>query len=154
MEKNIASGDLAPEEFLKRRQKLETYAEGVRQDNDFFDELKAKDLALSLGPRPTNWDNGIHALKRGFIISLPFLLLYLLTFLIKQIRLDSSFVFLWTALRIITFVLDWAVYAFFFGYFFNQLQGESGLKKGLRVALVVIACLFPVWLASGFSSVE
>ena len=154
MEKDIASGDLAPEEFLKRRQKLETYAEGVLQDNDFFDELKAKDLALSLGPRPTNWDNGVHALKRGFIISLPFLLLYLLTFLIKQIRLDSSFVFLWTALRIITFVLDWALYAFFFGYFFNQLQGESGLKKGLRVALVVIACLFPVWLASGFSSVE
>lgn len=154
MEKDVASGDLAPEEFVKRRQKLETYAEGVRQDNDFFDELKAKDLALSLGPRPTNWDNGVHALKRGFIISLPFLLLYLLTFLIKQIRLDSSFVFLWTVLRIITFVLDWALYAFFFGYFFNQLQGESGLKKGLRVALVVIACLFPVWLASGFSSVE
>jgi hypothetical protein len=154
MEKDIASGDLDPEEFVKRRQKLETYAEGVRQDNDFFDDLKAKDLALSLGPHPTNWDNGVHALKRGFIISLPFLLLYLLTFLIKQIRLDSSFVFLWTALRIITFVLDWALYAFFFGYFFNQLQGESGLKKGLRVALVVIACLFPVWLASGFSSVE
>jgi hypothetical protein len=154
MEKNIASGDLAPEEFLKRRQKLETYAEAVRQENDFHYELKAKDLALSLGPCPTNWDNGVHALKRGFIISLPFLLLYLLTFLIKQIRLDSSFVFLWTVLRIITFVLDWALYAFFFGYFFNQLQGESGLKKGLRVALVVIACLFPVWLTSGSSLVE
>jgi hypothetical protein len=126
----------------------------VRQENDFHYELKAKDLALSLGPCPTNWDNGVHALKRGFIISLPFLLLYLLTFLIKQIRLDSSFVFLWTVLRIITFVLDWALYAFFFGYFFNQLQGESGLKKGLRVALVVIACLFPVWLTSGSSLVE
>lgn len=154
MEKKIASGDLAVEEFLKRRLKLEKYAAGVRAENNFFYDLEAKDLALSLGPYRTNWLNGIHALKRGLIISLPFILFYLLTFVIKQIRLNSSFVFLWTSLRIITFMLDWAVYAFFFGYFFNQLKGELGLKKGLRVALVVIACLSPVWLTSGVSAVE
>jgi hypothetical protein len=154
MEKKIAAGDLAIEEFLKRRSKLETYAAGVREDNNFFYDLEAKDLALSLGPYQTNWLNGIHALKRGLVISLPFILFYLLTFLLKQIRLDSPFVFLWTTLRIIEFMLDWAVYAFFFGYFFNQLKGELGLKKGLRVALVVIACLAPVWLTSGTSTVE
>ena len=154
MEKKIGAGDVAVEEFLTRRQKLEKHADRVRQENDFFYELEAKDLALSLGPHRTNWLNGMHAVKRGLIISLPFLLLYVLTFLIKQIRLDSSFVVLWTILQLITFVLDWGIYAFFFGYFFNQLQGESGLKKGLRVALVVIACLSPVWLTSSLSAVE
>ncbi len=154
MEKKIAAGDLAVEEFLQRRLKLEKYAAGVREENDFFYDLEAKDLALTLGPHRTNWLNGIHAVKRGLIISLPFIVFYLLTFLIKEIRLNAPFVFLWTSLRIITFILDWAIYAFFFGYFFNQLKGESGLKKGLRVALVVIACLSPVWLTSGASSVE
>jgi hypothetical protein len=153
MEKKIAAGDLQLEEFLKRRHKLETYAASVEEENNFFYELKAKDLALSLGPNPTDWSNGVHALERGLLISLPFLIFYLLTFF-KQTRLDSSFFVLSTTLRIFAFVLDWVVYAFFFGYFFNQLQGESGLKKGLRVALVIIVCLSPVWLASGISAVE
>lgn len=160
MEKKIVSGDLKASEFMKRREDLESYAATMREQNIVFCELnsresvEAKDLALCLGPHQTSWENGIHALKRGLIISLPFLLLYLLTFLIRQIRLENPFVFLWTSLRIITFVLDWAIYAFFFGYFFNQLSGESGLKKGLKVALVVVACFSPMWLMSGISSVE
>jgi hypothetical protein len=153
MEKEIATGDLTIDDFLQRRVELENYAAGVRQKTSLPHGLEARD-ALSLGPHPTNWLNGLHAVRRGVILSLPFIVLYLLTFLIKQIRLDSPFIFLWTSLRIITFVLEWAVYAFFFGYFFNHLQGESGLKKGLRVAAVVIACLSPVWLMSGVSSVE
>ncbi|HEV2829418.1 MAG TPA: DUF6185 family protein [Pyrinomonadaceae bacterium] len=153
MEKEIATGDLTIDNFLQRRVELENYAVRVRQKNPLPYGLEARD-ALSLGPNPTNWLNGLHAVTRGVILSLPFIALYLLTFLIKQIRLDSPFIFLWTSLRIITFVLEWAVYAFFFGYFFNQLQGESGLKKGLKVAAVVICCLSPVWLMSGVSSVE
>ncbi|HXM35141.1 MAG TPA: DUF6185 family protein, partial [Pyrinomonadaceae bacterium] len=155
MEKKIVSGDLAIEEFLARRAKLENFAAGVREAaHDLSEEMETSELALSLGPYETNWLNGWHAVKRGLLISLPFLVFYLMTFVLKQIRLDSPFVFLWTSLRIFTFVLDWAAYAFFFGYFFNQLQGESGLKKGLKVALVVIACLSPVWLISGVSAVE
>jgi hypothetical protein len=40
------------------------------------------------------------------------------------------------------------VSAFFFGYFFAYIRGETGLKKGARVAAAVALCLLPVWVFS------
>jgi hypothetical protein len=46
---------------------------------------------------------------------------------------------------------DWLLGSFFLGYFFSAIQGSTGLRKGLRLSLAIVACLLPVWLVGALT---
>lgn len=154
LRKKVNSGDMTPTEFEKRRTEVEEYAAQLEREQALPYGLKARNVILNFGPHETNWENGVHAVKRGLIIALPFLIVYLWTFLLEQRRSGQAYLLLWLIIRLVDFLSGWVISAFFFGYFFPYIRGESGLKKGLRVAATVILCLTPVWFLSGSSTVE
>jgi hypothetical protein len=39
----------------------------------------------------------------------------------------------------------------FFGFFFEQIRGRSGLEKGLSLAAVLTVCQLPVWISTSTS---
>lgn len=151
--KKVASGDLTVEQFVERKAEIEGYESEAKLDNKVEGGLNAKDVVLNFGPYQSSWENGVHAVKYGLLIALPFLLVFG-TLLLRQVRPDSPFLPLWVSARLFSFVMGWVVSAFFFGYFFARLRGETGLKKGLNTAVVIIICFTPVWLMSGLSPVE
>lgn len=154
LHKKINSGDLTPTEFEKRKSEIEDYAARLEQEQALPYGLKTKNVILNFGPYETDWENGVHAVRRGLIIALPFLIVYLWTFLLEQRRSGQAYLLLWLTIRLVDFLSGWVVSAFFFGYFFSYIRGDSGLKKGLNVAATVIICLTPVWFLSGSSTVE
>lgn len=154
LRKKINSGDLSPTEFEKRKSEIEDYAARLEQEQVLPYGLKTKNVVLNFGPHETDWENGVYAVRRGLIIALPFLIVYLWTFLLEQRRSGQAYLLLWVAIRLIDFLSGWVVSAFFFGYFFSYIRGDSGLKKGLHVAATVIICLTPVWFLYGSSTVE
>jgi hypothetical protein len=82
----------------------------------------------------------------------PLLLLYIFVFLLKEIRPFYSLFWLWFFTRLVVFIMDGLVGAFFFGFFFNWIRGASGLKKGINISLAIILCLLPSWIAPLSSS--
>jgi hypothetical protein len=110
-------------------------------------EVMAESLLLSVGPFENDMKNGSWAVKRGAALAMPFLIFYLWEVLRREIG-TPSYLMLRVLSPMIAFFVYWCVSAFFFGYFFAYIRGETGLKKGARVAAAVALCLLPVWVFS------
>jgi hypothetical protein len=109
--------------------------------------LRAEMTVLSIGPNTDDWINGRWCLKWGAALIAPFLLVYLLLLLVQSTYLsNSTFGFMLALNQVLTFLSDWLIAAFFFGYYFRYIRGASGLQKGLRTACAMIICLLPAWL--------
>jgi len=147
LRKKVISGEMTPHDFEQQRAQVEAFVGeprfGVRPQ-----ALDASEAVLSVGPCATDWENGIWALRRGALLALPLVILYVLVFLIKALWLQNPYRGLAIGLQLVGAFADWLLGAFFLGYFFSAIRGTSGLRKGLRVSFAIVACFLPMWLVA------
>lgn len=143
----VSSGDITLQEFEDRKSEIEKYAAEKERASTHGNGIHAKSTVLGIGPRAEDWENGRWALKWAAALIAPFLVVYLLLLLLRPDGFsDTVFGFMFGFNQLLFFVADWLLSAFFFGYFFRYIRGNSGLEKGLRTALALIICLAPTWL--------
>jgi Family of unknown function (DUF6185) len=144
LRKKVVSGEMTPRNFEQHRAEVEAFV-GEPRFGRRPRALEASDAVLSVGPYPTNWENGLWALRCGALLAVPLVILYVLVFLLKDLLLQNPFRGLAVGRQLIGASANWLLGAFFLGYFFSDLQGTSGLRKGLRVSLAIVGCFLPVW---------
>jgi hypothetical protein len=155
MKAKVISGDMELSEFESRKEQIMTYAAAQESASTLKNGLAAKDVVLSIGPERRDWRNGTIAVRKGSILMLPFLIAYGSLLLLRGgIVVGEPFPLLTNVSSLLTFVADWLIAAFFFGYFFNYIKGDSGIQKGLRIACVIILCLLPAWFSALSAPVE
>ena len=155
MKAKVISGDMELSEFESRKEQIMTYAATQESASTLKNGLAAKDVVLSIGPERRDWRNGTIAVRKGSILMLPFLIAYASLLLLRGgIVVGEPFPLLTNVSSLLTFVADWLIAAFFFGYFFNYIKGDSGIQKGLRIACVIIVCLLPAWFSALSAPVE
>ena len=152
LEKKFGSGDLAFNDYERRKLEIEDYMRKHDEVLPLQNSLRIKDTVLAVGPCNSDWDNGWWAAKRSLVLILPLFLVYSLVFTIREFQPQNLYPFLWFCIQVITFVGDGLIAAFFFGYFFNSFRGSSGLKKGITVSVSIILCLLPAWIVPLSSS--
>jgi hypothetical protein len=138
----------------KRKEKMLTRAEYNHERrkleaSDEITEIKIESRGVSvtaavlgIGPFADNWTNGIWAIKPGLIVAAPIAVFHLWEqiFIIRDSH-SAYYVLLSLTTQLSLDLAYWALAAFFFGYFFKYLTGESGLRKALRLAVVICICL-------------
>ena len=143
----MTSGDLTLQEFEERKSEIEKYAAEKELASTHVNGLHAKTTVLGIGPHTEDWQNGRWCLKWAAAFIAPFLIVYLLLLLLRPTSFSETlFGFMFGFNQLLFFVADWLLSAFFFGYYFRYIRGNSGLEKGLRTALALIICLAPTWL--------
>jgi hypothetical protein len=155
LKEKVSSGDMTLQEFEDRKSQIEKYAYDKELASTHVNGLHAKRTVLGIGPNPEDWRNGKWCLRWGAAVIAPFLLAYLLLLLLRPTSFaESVFGFVFGLNQLLTFVADWLLAAFFFGYFFRYIRGNSGLEKGLRIACTVIICLVPTWITEVSSKTD
>lgn len=148
LDKNRLAGEVSDADYQILKSELEGRINECEKDAKITNHVDVRDVVAAIGPFKTNWENAVWAVKRGFILALLFSTLYLWNLL--QIETWPPEPYYW--LKIVSssgaFFSYWIVCAFFFGYFFICLRGDSGLQKGVYVSTAVILCLTPIWLIS------
>jgi hypothetical protein len=143
--KKLARGESKLADFLKNMNEYEdskkeqekllpTHNDGSRID------------PLAYGPYPTAWANGIHGLSWSLIFGLPWIVIYIFSFL-AETEFNAIFPLLSFVEDLIILVGFWAAIGFVMGYFFPYLRGSSGLQKGLVLGLVLIVARMPLSFA-------
>jgi hypothetical protein len=151
LEKKAASGDLSPRAYIVGTQAIADELRELEHRTNLPIGLKVRDVVLAFGPSRRAWINGCWAAKRAWpvvvVASLPLVAWFLaqeVSIVPARLGVQAAQAAVW----IVSFVATWILGAFVFGYLFDQLRGESGLAKGVRFSLTIVACLLPVWLAS------
>ena len=158
LQKKVYAGDLSLSEFEKRKTELEAGIADCERGATLSCGLTAKDTVLAVGPKVDNWENGIWATRIGLFLLLPFLVIYVIYG--AAMLQAASLLMLWDTYylyyfcRAVIVIANWLVSAFFFGYFFTDIRGNSGLEKGIRLSLAILLCLLPVSLVSASNSAE
>ena len=143
----VTSGDMSLKEFEARKSEIEKYAYDKGLASTHVNGLHAKTTVLSIGPHAEDWKNGKWCLKWGAVLIAPFLAVYVLLLLLRPTSYSQSvFAFAFGLNQLLTFVAEWLLAGFFFGYYFRYIRGNSGLEKGMRTACAIIICLLPTWL--------
>ena len=151
----VLSGDLSLETFEARTTEIESYAKEKELASLLSNGLPARDGVLSVGPYLNNWQNGVWSASRGALLIFPFLCAYLVLLIVRSSTFSlQPYAILFLADQVTTFVFDWLLAAFFFGYFFRDIQGDYGLNKAWRTASLVIICLLPSWLSQISNNID
>lgn len=116
-------------------------------------KFNVRDLILAFGPDKSNWENGKHAARYSLWLAIPFALVYGGIAFLKGVGVPKTFAFLLIATHTIESFADWLILAFFFGYFFKYINGKSGLKKGLTLAVAYTLCILPLVIRDFSSSI-
>jgi hypothetical protein len=108
------------------------------------DGLTARDTVFVYGEKNL-WENALTMVYSGLVLALVPFSFFLYDFLPKtEIRYPYPF----TNILITMFqaLASWLIYAFFFGYFYPNIRGRTGLAKGMAmfVAVVVPFALYRV----------
>jgi hypothetical protein len=98
---------------------------------------------LSLGPSASPWLNAVRSTRYGLLLQMVPLLIYAAFFLPGTLNSNDPRLWLDLVSRLTLFVSEWAALAFFFGLFFEHLAEPTGLRKGLRFGLIVLAITLP-----------
>jgi hypothetical protein len=105
-------------------------------------DVDLKNAPLAFGRYEKAWKNGLYGAGWGSLFALPWLAAYLISFMQgTNFARAYGLSFLAEILSIVTF---WAGIGFFMGYFFPYLRGESGLQKGLNLAMVIMLPTLPL----------
>jgi len=147
----LAKGELKPRKFKtdlstwERDKKIVSRGPKAKLDQ----ELSKHPLAF--GHKPTAWDNAVHGAKWAALLALPWFIIYIVDFM-QGTSFSISYPLLDFLIDILTIFGRWASIGFFLGYFFPYLRGDSGLEKGLWLALVVIAPSLPLYFIQNNSA--
>jgi len=153
------------ESYLKyRRDRFDQLAKGTRKPTELKDDLetweKEQDTAtqdppgeldkelsmhpLAFGPKPTAWENALHGTLWASLFALPWFLIYIVSFM-QGNTYAIEYPLLNFLVDLLTIYGRWAAIGFVLGYFFPYLRGDSGLEKGLWLALAVILPTLPLY---------
>jgi hypothetical protein len=137
LKKKLEKGDEKPENY---KTYSSCYEEFLRQDLDLEDEetpqASRSEYAFSVGYGDIK-KNLYAALKIGLLLSLIPLGIRAYDFL-PSAELAYPFPLTYLASFLLYAVAKWIIYAFFFGYYYPHLRGNTGLAKGLWMSLWVI----------------
>lgn len=147
LERNHLSGEVPDENYKTLKSQIEADLKRIKSESKMGD-VDVQDVVIGIGIEKTNWANGRWAALRGALLALPFACLYLWELLQRSSGPTQPYFLLGLIIPVVTFVAYWTVCAFFFGYFFPYFRGNSGLRKGLTVSTLIIACLLLVWILS------
>jgi hypothetical protein len=150
--KKVADGTMTMETFESRSAKVDAYLkaheEGTSVQTASGKGRLGRRVVLAYGPGNDEWSNGLHGALIGLIIAVPWLIFYIGFFLFRAGQISSPVKPLVITDVVIFEPFSWALLGFFFGYFFTYFRGNTGLQKGLWVALVFSICMAPYWLTS------
>ncbi len=117
---------------------------------------------FSLAPEPTRWAGGKRGAQAAFILSIPWMVLYLH----QQLTVVES-AGDYSVLRFVgsspLFLFQWTILGFFLGYFFDLVVGGTGVEKAAWSFLVILThgafltlLAYPDanWLALGFWALQ
>lgn len=144
LDDQLAEGSITPEKHASTRTELTERIEQFRTTRLLPSGINPTETVFAIGPYDSAWENGKWALRWGLFLSLPLLIIYSIAFLRGSIWTGHPYFYLSVLIRLLVFYLDWLVLAFFFGYFFNYLRGENGLKKGLWLAAFIVIAVLPL----------
>lgn len=144
--KQLREQSIAPETYTQKRLELETFAAsrfGRPNDADL-----AASLALNFGPFEENRKNGVAAAIVGIIFGVVDLLLGMRgdiePFATNSVWEFSAFYFATTL--VLVPVLSFGIPAYFFGFYYQYIRGNSGLAKGLLYGSLMVLVLLFGWV--------
>jgi hypothetical protein len=137
-------GKIFPDKYKEYKKEYDLIIKEYKQIEALPEGIDHCAVAFATGPNKEPWENGINAAKMGFYFALAFLFIYSIFFHEKIIYIRPPYHLLPVLVGLSQFFLKYLVKAFFFGYFFQYLRGDSGLKKGLWLAGFIILCNLPL----------
>jgi hypothetical protein len=109
------------------------------------DGYQARKAVFALGPTGRPWENAKLSVGHGLMLSLVLFSMYSPFILSRAGELASTPFPLLQVLGslVLPFFAKWLLASFLLGYFFSYIRGESGLQKGLVLALGMVLCTLP-----------
>ncbi len=143
--KKLAKGESKLADFLKN---MNEYEESKKEQEKLLPTHNdgSRIDPLAFGPYREAWSNGIHGLSWSLIFAMPWIVIYIFSFL-AETEFNAIFPLLSFVEDLIVLVGFWAAIGFVMGYFFPYLRGSSGLQKGLVLGLVLIVARMPLSFA-------
>ena len=108
----------------------------------------ARERPLAFGPTGDRWSDGLLAAGLGLGLIIPWLAVSYAVFATRPGAYETPVLPLTVAFDVAGSVLAWLVIAFLFGYFFSDIRGRSGSRKGLLFSGIATLCVLPAWAAS------
>jgi hypothetical protein len=138
----LASGDMTFEEYDSQLEARKKELDKLHQ-KAVVEGRPVREVALTFGPYPSAWQNGLHGARFALLLASPWILLFLQDFFSDP--LSSQAYPLWEFLVALVIVTcQWAVFGFLFGYFYPYLWGRSGLHKGFGFFFVSVIPSLPL----------
>lgn len=149
----LSKGELSPRKFKTDLQTWEL-------DHNFTSRSPVPKLdrelsnhPLAFGPKSTAWKNGLHGAQWAALLALPWYIIFIIEFL-RGSSFSSSYPLLDFLLDLLIIFSRWASIGFVLGYFFPYLRGDSGLEKGLWLALALIVTSLPLYFLFNDIAIE
>jgi hypothetical protein len=92
--------------------------------------------ALTRGPYTSAWQNAVISVK--YALPLTLIPVFLSIYRYVSTEWHSPYAILALILQVLLELCYWLLIAFFFGYFYRHLRGNSGLGKGVILAIVIV----------------
>lgn len=116
-------------------------------------KIALAELAFALGPSLSPVENGLRALRVGAWGALVFVLIYAVPSFATTDQADR-FPYLSALSRAASVGGYWLIGAFFFGYFYSQIRGAAGWKKGAMLAFGIAIAREPFALLAAQSAAD
>ena len=143
--KKLAAGDISPAQYEQRRRELSGFIKSHGQEAE-PGQMNPRAAILAAGPYVADRQNGLWALIVGAAITVPWVVVNVLLVVPANAPRHNPYLPLWLVAEVVGMAGVWLAAAFFFGYFYPYFNGISGLQKGLRIGLVAVTCLLPLWI--------
>jgi len=131
MTKKLESGDITPKDHQKKLDDFKKHYKEELELERIDSNYLSRDIIFASG-EPGVWENTVLVLKYGAVLALLPIVISLYQYLPV-----SEVAFPYPLIDLITFIIpvtaSWMLYAFFFGYFYVHIRGNSGLTKGLMM---------------------
>ncbi|HEX6719202.1 MAG TPA: DUF6185 family protein [Pyrinomonadaceae bacterium] len=132
----LGKGEIQPQQYSE---KLHVQLDAVNacREKLMVHHRFAKDDVLALGPGKSAWDNGYKVAHYSMLFAIPWTILYLRD-IVRAPATGESYLLLDLVNNVVYFLLAWLSYGFIFGYFYPQIRGKNGLRKGLAMFLTIV----------------
>lgn len=134
MRAKVIDGSATWDEYQKSTAELESV---IASYNNDAVTIEASQRALAYGPLEEPWKRGVDAARLAAVMAIPWCIVYAAIFETDALPLGPQ----WWLDVIATFVfglIQWPLFAFFFGYFYPDVKGRSGLSKALVFFVTVV----------------
>jgi hypothetical protein len=146
---NLSRGKINPSEYDQSAAILQKEVDHLENERNIKD-IPANDFALAFGPERKPLDNAFLGAKWAFLLQIPILFLLFNSRVLD--RGDYPWIYLMVAEFV--FVMRWVIIGFFFGLFYEYINGNNGIRKALTVTLGFLVSIVPYRLIKGVDSLS